>query len=35
MIVRRRVANVILSFAKQRQLMEIITQQISKKMKKG
>lgn len=33
MIVRRRVANVILSFAKQRQLMEIITQQISKKEK--
>ncbi|MCJ7834534.1 response regulator [Cuneatibacter sp. NSJ-177] len=32
-IVRRRVANVILSFAKQRQLMEIITQQISKKEK--
>lgn len=33
MIVRRRVANVILSFARQRQLMEIITQQISKKEK--
>lgn len=33
MIVRRRVANVILSFAKQRQLMDIITQQISKKRK--
>ena len=33
MIVRRRVANVILSFAKQRHLMEIITQQISKKEK--
>lgn len=33
MIVRRRVANVILSFAKQRQLMEIVTQQISKKEK--
>lgn len=31
MIVRRRVANVILSFARQRQLMEIITQQISKR----
>lgn len=33
MIVRRRVENVILSFAKQRQMMEIITQQISKKEK--
>lgn len=33
MIVRRRVANVILSFAKQRQMMEIITQQIRKKEK--
>ena len=32
-IVRRRVANVILSFAKQRQMMEIITHQISKKEK--
>ena len=32
-IVRRRVANVILSFAKQRQLLEIITQQINKKEK--
>ena len=32
-IVRRRVANVILSFAKQRQMLEIITHQISKKEK--
>lgn len=32
-IVRRRVANVILSFAKQRQMLEIMTHQISKKEK--